>query len=310
MQEIILDVSTWNKKMDYALLKDSGVQGIIIKAGGSGGTDPMLRVHHANARAAGMAVGFYYWVDPLRDGRTQAHHLLDLADELGPDFLAGDVEQWWADWELWRRFTLHKIPLEDVPRLSAQQINRVAKDFFTMIKPSQRTILFYSSTSFVAERSPLLKEWAFDYPLWIAQYPRTGGSLAAATLSWDELKEKFLPSGGPRIPAGWPRPLFWQWSGDRFTLPGHQGEVDLNWFLGEDFFQWAGGLPKIQPLPFDVRHLKAGVGGLNVRAQPNPMSEILRVIVPGEEIHVEKGQTGIWRKLFGEAGFIHSGFIE
>ena len=64
--------------------------------------------------------------------------------------------------------------------------------------------------------------------------------------------------------------------------------------------------------PYDVKHLKSWVKGLNVRALPVVPSAILRVLVPSDTIYVEKIplENTYWAKLYGEPGYIHSGYIE
>jgi hypothetical protein len=62
-------------------------------------------------------------------------------------------------------------------------------------------------------------------------------------------------------------------------------------------------------LPYEKRKLKPGVGGLNVRALANDLtSQVLRVILPGEILRVEKPTADIWLKLYGEPGWVHGGY--
>jgi GH25 family lysozyme M1 (1,4-beta-N-acetylmuramidase) len=109
MKELIVDVSHWNDPVDYQALKAAGFVGLIAKSGGSLYPDDMLAVHAAGARAAGLLLGLYYWVDPLLDECAQGKHLIQQAIDYKADFLAADNEQWWASWALWRRAMQRKI---------------------------------------------------------------------------------------------------------------------------------------------------------------------------------------------------------
>lgn len=61
----LIDVSHWQGNIDFAKVKASGVQGVIIKAGGSDAgfyKDSMYETNYANAKAVGLHVGAYYYV--------------------------------------------------------------------------------------------------------------------------------------------------------------------------------------------------------------------------------------------------------
>jgi len=292
--------------MDYALLHAAGLRLVIVKASsGSTGLDPQLRFHVAEARAAGLRVALYHWIDPLNDGKAQAEWFSTLIDVVQPDFVAGDVEQWWADWDKWSQSCLRHLSEDRVPHLAARQIDRVCSDFFTTLgQLTHLPILSYTSTGFVRTWCPQLKDWMGNYPFWLAQYiqPRK-----ATTTTWQELPS-YYPTASPKVPAGMPSPALWQWSGDVFSLPGHDGPVDMNFML-LPLIDLDGPSPAPIDLPYEKRKLKAGVGGLNVRAIANDLtSQVLRVILPGEIIRVERQASGVWLKLYGEPGWVHGGY--
>lgn len=63
-----IDVSRWQKNINWNLVKESGVSFAILKAGGSDEgfyTDPTFETNYAGAKAAGIPVGAYYYVGPL-----------------------------------------------------------------------------------------------------------------------------------------------------------------------------------------------------------------------------------------------------
>ena len=155
MKDLILDVSKWNGAIDFAQMKAEGVQAIIVKAGGSGREDRLLRRHAAGTRSAGLYLGLYYWIDPLCDGATQARHFLRLVNELQPDFVAGDNEQWWADWDKWRLWRMGKLDAQNVPVLPPKQIERVVSDFLAWTAGNITVrLLHYTSMGFLREHCP------------------------------------------------------------------------------------------------------------------------------------------------------------
>lgn len=61
----LIDISHWQGNIDFNKVKASGIEGVIIKAGGSDAgfyKDNMFEKNYANAKAAGLYVGAYYYV--------------------------------------------------------------------------------------------------------------------------------------------------------------------------------------------------------------------------------------------------------
>ena len=87
MSEIysVIDVSHWQGSINFNLVKDSGVWGVIIKAGGSDAglyTDPRFEENYRNAKAAGLHVGAYYFVGKkcitAADGTADANRFMTM----------------------------------------------------------------------------------------------------------------------------------------------------------------------------------------------------------------------------------------
>ena len=60
-----IDISRWNGDIDFNKVKASGIEFVIIKAGGSEKgfyTDPKFKENYEKAKAAGLFVGAYYFV--------------------------------------------------------------------------------------------------------------------------------------------------------------------------------------------------------------------------------------------------------
>ena len=74
---LVMDVSKWQRVEDipYASLRDLGVRGVLVRAGGGHVDellDPRFDHHVSAAKAAGLAVGAYWYVHPHADPSEQA----------------------------------------------------------------------------------------------------------------------------------------------------------------------------------------------------------------------------------------------
>jgi hypothetical protein len=162
------------------------------------------------------------------------------------------------------------------------------------------------------------EQWWADWAKW-AQYHTTGpdNDLKRKYVTFDQLKALYLPKTEPFYPQVMNAPTIWQWTGDRFTAPGNRDAMDISfwWNKTQTIGEWVGS-PQPEPvvLPWQDKKLKSWVTGLNVREAPNsnPGTKILRVLVPGLQIRIvpDHLENGVWAKLYGEPGYIHSGYIE
>ena len=56
-----IDVSTWQRGVDWNRVKAAGIRAVIIRAGFGTTKDNMFEEHYAGARAAGLAIGAYWY---------------------------------------------------------------------------------------------------------------------------------------------------------------------------------------------------------------------------------------------------------
>jgi lysozyme len=86
--------------------------------------------------------------------------------------------------------------------------------------------------------------WVGNYDFWIASYPYAAGRV---DLTWEQLPT-ILPTGWAPAVTNGRKPIIWQFSGDKFFLPGISGALDLNMFDGDEntMRQWAS-LPIVKP---------------------------------------------------------------
>ena len=96
MADAVIDLSHWQKDVDFARVRGSGVAAAILKASeGSGAIDPVYAGRADAARRAGLLLGAYHFLDST-DGAAQADHFLATAvadGEPGTDLLVAlDLE--------------------------------------------------------------------------------------------------------------------------------------------------------------------------------------------------------------------------
>ena len=82
-----VDVSKWQRDIDFNKVKKSGIDFVIIKAGGSDAgiyKDKYFDVNYQKAKAAGLNVGAYYFVGKkfltAADGRADADRFIKLLE--------------------------------------------------------------------------------------------------------------------------------------------------------------------------------------------------------------------------------------
>ncbi len=56
-----IDVSTWQRNIDWSRVKAAGIRAVVIRAGFGQTKDNMFEEHYAGARAAGLAIGAYWY---------------------------------------------------------------------------------------------------------------------------------------------------------------------------------------------------------------------------------------------------------
>ena len=77
--DAVIELSHWQRYVDFARAKEAGIAAAILKASeGVGGVDPRYAERAAAARQAGLLLGAYHFLDGS-DGVAQAEHFLATA---------------------------------------------------------------------------------------------------------------------------------------------------------------------------------------------------------------------------------------
>ena len=194
-----IDVSHWQREIDWSEVKRSGVRFAFIKATEfpdkrtSLFIDGEMRKNITGAAANGIFWGAYHFfrthIDPVIQAKVYCETVGEF-DSLPPVL---DLE---------------------VAGSKGERLNHKVRQFLDEAEriTNKRPIIYSSGgfwRSYMAYEKRIHTDWARAYPLWIAQY----------TTLWPT----------PLYPwAGWE---FWQYS-DKGKIPGVITHVDLNWFNG------------------------------------------------------------------------------
>lgn len=157
--EIGLDISKWQGNVDYAKLKDQGVEFVMLKIGGQteiGGdfnVDPKFYDNIEGAIDNDIKVGvyFYSYASSIKEARDQADWIVEKLD--GYEISMPIV----FDWENWNKYTTFHI--------SFHTLNKIATSFIDRVEELGYEGVLYSSKYY------LENIWyQEDYTNWIAYY--------------------------------------------------------------------------------------------------------------------------------------------
>jgi hypothetical protein len=310
---LAIDVSRYEERLNGDELKAGGVGLIIAKCSSGTNADRNFVKHGLEAARVGIPFAAYHWGDPTVDAAAQVDFCLQTIKGVGVPILAValDIEQWWADWSLWSQALYSQIPWTSVPRIPANKLNGFYYDVFNRLSREMEAIA-YTSRSFVMDSVPTAAPWLAQSKLWLAQYGRQpkGGTY----LTWEEVREKWLPTYTPLAPAGTPPEniIGHQFSGDCMWLPGvydalgRRSALDVNVFDDAWVAKITGGAtlePAIPVVP--VKEAKpiysavvTALSGLNVRA--TPLGTKVGALACGAKVDV-------WREVGGWAQIDASG---
>lgn len=148
-----IDVSVYQGSINFTEVKNSGVQIVYIRSSeGTGYVDTYFRRNYEQAKANGLRVGFYHYVDArtVEQAKAEARFFVSTISGTSPDCrLAMDFESF--------------------GNLSVAQINEIGEAFLTTVEAlTGKQMVIYSNT--YTARAIWSQDLANRYPLWVAQY--------------------------------------------------------------------------------------------------------------------------------------------
>ena len=147
-----IDVSSWQGEIDFSQVKASGIEVVYIKSSeGFRSVDSYFEQNYANAKNAGLKVGFYHYVTArsVEDAVKQAKFFVSTISGKNPDCkLAMDFESFGS--------------------LGREEINQIALTFMQTVKNvSGKDVIIYSDEY---NANSTFESNLAIYPLWVAQY--------------------------------------------------------------------------------------------------------------------------------------------
>lgn len=147
-----IDVSGWQGNINYAEVKNSGIEIVYMKASeGSYFVDPYFNQNYENAKANNLKVGFYHYVTArsVEEAIEEARFFVSTISGKTPDCrLAMDFESF--------------------GNLSPEEITQIGLAFMRTVENlSGKEMVIYSDTSNASYR---FYGELTNYPLWVAQY--------------------------------------------------------------------------------------------------------------------------------------------
>lgn len=252
-----IDVSAYQVNIPWAELRKHGLEFAIIKGDQMTATDN----HFALARAAGVPViGVYFWDDPIISAQVQIDYFSNEVRKNDPDFLAMDVEQWWAVWGPTPAGKtpngyfdalppLNRIKLADVPRKSPQAISDHAWAVANGLQKlfPKKKMFIYSGTWFTNGYALPMLGWLSQFPLWWAHY--FDGALGDRQVTWDQLAATPPQPFAVWMPTSTLKWSIWQYSSTMRT-PAQNARYDWNAYPGtlDDLKALCGLTPVIPPV--------------------------------------------------------------
>ena len=162
-----IDVSNWQGYINYAEVRDAGIQVVYIKASqGTNIKDAYFDINYENAKANGLRVGFYHYLTATSTEQAQeeANFFVSVISEKTPDCkLVLDYETFGG--------------------VGREEINNIARTFMQCVEElTNKQVILYSDLS--NARSTFDTSLAEDYELWIAYYEDRNNLINIET-SWN-----------------------------------------------------------------------------------------------------------------------------
>ena len=164
-----VDVSVHNGSIDWAAVKQSGIEYAIIRAGycgyasGANNADKMFEENYAAAKAAGLKIGAYYYAQPTStsSAKSQANYFLSLVNGKSFDMpLILDIEYAAENGKYTGK--LYESLIAKIQGIAA-----LCNAFCSVIKDAGYEAMIYSYYEFFASSMDASK---LEYPIWIAKY--------------------------------------------------------------------------------------------------------------------------------------------
>lgn len=265
---LVIDASYWQQALGYGEFKDY-VDGLVFRSAYGTWKDNKFHEHVKGALDFGYKnIATYAWFRPMQNIKAQIETVRYQLYKTPLDFVLADIEE------------SSMISYDTFPRYSPDRLNDLAWQYVSGLETLGVKVGIYTRSTWVDSYCPKLVEWMYRYPVWLASYPFQKGRLA---MSWRYMLDHYAPKTfSPYYVKTWnfskDRTDMWQWSGDKFVLPGIYREeakisllpVDLN-YASEEIFKLmeVGEMPEFKPEePYETYKCLATMG-MKIRVGPS-----------------------------------------
>lgn len=215
---LVIDVSS-HQKIDYALVSKY-IKGAIIRVAYGIAVDTSFKQHYDGFMAQNIPCAAYQWYRPDQDVKQQIEVVRNTLADTKINLVLSDQEQHGQG------------PSSLAPIYPHDKLSEMCESHVTGIRLHGYELGTYSRSSWIMERCkpsiikmseyPAINPWRYDYWVWLASWPFASGALAT---TWEAIADSWAPTlMSPYFVSGWPYNLkyahMWQWSGDKFILPG------------------------------------------------------------------------------------------
>ena len=162
-----IDVSNWQGYINYAEVRDAGIQVVYIKASqGTNIKDVYFDINYENAKANGLRVGFYHYLTATNTEQAQEE----------ANFFVSVISGKTPDCKL-------VLDYETFGGVEREEINNIARTFMQRVEElTNKEVILYSDLSNAT--STFDTSLAEDYDLWIAYYEDRNNLINIET-SWN-----------------------------------------------------------------------------------------------------------------------------
>lgn len=276
---LMVDVSHWQgPNLDVALMRRDGKisallpkmsDGFQIRAGVSTDlqnyVDPTFRLNVDKAYKSGIPCIPYHFCQYVKYGYTNDSMVNDQV-KIIKEALRGLIPG----------VSFHGISLDvEVENSTGPNVAYITMGIYKALKAAYPNIpiIFYTSLKYLN----LYPNWAngicsqgMSYNIWFAQYVWNTGIVT----TWADLWARIIPSLNMSV-MRYAFEDWWavQWTGDRITLPGCYGKIDLNAYHGTEaqLWKWLNFTPPVippEPEPAPGLKLRVIAQNLNIRSGP------------------------------------------
>jgi len=295
--KLIVDISRYQESIDAKILKEAGVEMVVVKSSSGSREDPFYRRHAEAVLEGGLKLGAYHWVDPIESTAKQTDAFFVIAGLYPLTVVWNDFEQWWSNWGEWYTNGIKAGRWAAVKAFGGSRISDAGRTFNELVKAAGYDVHTYTSAGFVREHSPQSANWMKDYPVVAANYPRFGSAT-----NWEQFWKVIAPEvekQKPVIPLGTTKLSAWQFTGDRYLLPGTYRDPNKRYLSAIDLsvmYDPPIDLSKPEPAVPDtfLYQMVVKAYALTVRNLPNGAA--VRYVRKGDKVNIYE-EFGAWVRI-------------